>query len=272
MICHPDKNDISQIKEIWKTCFDDTDENINCYFSNCFSSEDCYIYKTGETVISCLQMIPCYISDKGKLYKAKYMYAVCTGPEFQGRGYMSQLISKACENEKTRGTKAVVCIPVNEKLFGFYKRFGFVNGVYCSTLNLSREDIKKCAKPCEYFLNADTKLFNSKRNDLLSDKCFVRFSDKYISLADGNYYSTVYNDNFYCIFSEEDNSVKVEDSFWVNQQGKNEMLYSLLKETNATGFEIYCCNTVNSCLKGVVKYLDKDISDIKSIYLGIKME
>ncbi len=100
----------------------------------------------------------------------------------------------------------------------------------------------------------------------------MRFPDKYISLADGNYYSTVYNDNFYCIFSEEDNSVKVADSFWINQQGRNEMLYSLLKETNAKKFEIYCCNTVNSCLKGVIKYLDRSISDISNIYLGIKME
>lgn len=272
MICHPEKNDISQIKEIWKTCFDDTDENVDGFFNKCFSPDDCFILKNEKTVVSCLQMIPCDISFSGNYYKAKYLYAACTRPDRQGQGYMSQLIAQACKNEKARGTKAVLCIPANEGLFDFYRRFGFVDAINCSIFNYHRNEIEKTAKPCEYFLNADTKLFNSIRNIFLSDKCFVRFPDKYISLADGKYYSTVYNDNFYCIFSEEDCSVKVADSFWINQQGKNEMLYSLLKETNATEFEIYCCNTVNSCLKGVVKYLDKDTSDINSIYLGIKME
>ena len=125
---------------------------------------------------------------------------------------------------------------------------------------------------CSYYLNDDTKAFNKKRNELLKEKCFVKFPDNYISLTDGSYYSTAYNDNFYCIYYSENGVVKVSDSFWINAKGKRELFYLLSKETDAKEYEIDFCSDNNSCRKGVVIQLNDDFLNDNRIYLGNKME
>ena len=271
MIIHPEKNDISQIKEIWKECFGDTDKAVDCFFDTVFSYENCYISKTDNTVKACLQMIPCNISYSSLLYDAKYMYAVCTKPEYQSQGIMSKLITEACKEEKQKGTKAILCAPSEDSLFDYYKRFGFSDCIYSSILFLNRAEIEKNAKPCDYTVSVDSKLFNEKRNEFLNGKEYVRFTADYISLAKGFGYKTAFNEKFFCSFFVDEDFVLVEDSFFKNEQGKNEMLYVLQNETNALEYEIdYCAD--NTELIGVIKYLDNIKLTDNRIYLGLKLE
>ncbi|MBO4339217.1 MAG: GNAT family N-acetyltransferase [Clostridia bacterium] len=272
MIIHPEKTDIPQIKKIWKVSFSDTDESINSYFEKCFSTDDCYISKDGDRVRACLQMMPCIVYNSGKEYKAKYMYAVCTEPEYRHRGIMTALINEACEREKAVGTKLILCVPSDEKLFDFYRRCGFTDGVYCSSFDIKREEFEKDTKPCEYYLNSDTKLFNENRNRLLFDKCFVGFTDRFVSLADGKEYSTAYNDNFYCMCCQEDETFHVCDCFFSDEKGKNDLFYFLKNETDVNQFRIDYCSDNNDKLTGVIRCLDNTGFDNTRIYLGFKME
>ncbi len=261
---------IEQIKEIWTLCFGDERETVDYFFKTCFSSENCYVKIIDNKAVASLQMIPCKIIDKEKVYEAKYIYAVCTHPSYQGRGIMSELINEAFEEEKLKGTKAVLCIPASESLFSYYKRFGFEDKIYNSREIFKRKDIEKIYSECSYFLNKSVTEIKQLRDELLISSSYVSFPEAYLNLCSEFGYNYCYNSNFYALFSVEENTVNAVDCFWKNEQGKKEMLYSLLNETDADKFIIEYFG--KDKLKGVIKYLNPDFKINSPIYLGIEME
>lgn len=271
MICHPDLSDISRIKEIWSICFGDDDDIIDFYFDTCFSLEDCYVYKKNNSVRAALQMIPCIVMDGGKEYSAKYMYAACTDPLYQGKGIMSELIKESLDREKNKGTKTVLCVPANGSLFGFYKKFGFTEGLYSSSKKYERQTIEDNAIECEYVLNNNISVLNNVRDSLLKKIRYVSFEDMYLNLCPGYEYCYAYNDNFYAIFSYDNDTVKVSDCFWKSEQGKYELFYCLTKETDSDLFIIEYPDNNGGVLKGVVNYLDERMNK-DNIYFGVEME
>ena len=274
MICHPEKHDVEQIKTIWMLCFGDDRETIDIYFDRCFSPDGCYISKTGDTVQAVLQMINCTLVIDGEQLDARYMYAVCTHTDYQGRGIMTSLIKESLKSEKQSGTKAVLCVPANERLFEFYKRLGFVNAIYCTEKEYDRDYVISHSLKCDYELNGDFPSFNEKRNEVLnrfSKDSFVSYSDKYISLAKGFSYSTVATENAYAIFIEKNGAVEIADSCF-NETGFNELCYALKNETNADKYIIKFNGNDNDVLKGVIKVFDCNTELSKKIYFGIEME
>ena len=276
MICRPEKTDIPQMKEIWKLCFGDSIQDINYFYDVCFSFDDCYIAKEGDTVQAVIQLIKCQIICGEKKYDARYLYAVCTHPDFQGKGVMSCLINTALGYEKESGTKAVLCIPSSESLFGFYKRFGFENAAFCSQKQLSRQELNSFSAECSYCLNGDVKAFNGKRNEILSDidnLCFVSFPNKFILLSKGFGYSFLYTENSYASFSIDGDSVSIFDCGFSNEKGFGELCFALKNETDAEKYSFDFTNGVSdSVLKGVINILDNTVSLKKHIYLGFKLE
>ena len=161
MICNPSETDLLQIKEIWKSCFGDDDETVDFYFENCFCYEDCYVNKTDGNVHAVLQMIPCEIVDGENKYFSKYMYAVCTHPSFQGRGLMSELINESINREFAKGVKAILCVPSTKRLFDFYYRFGFTEGIYSSSYFYDRESLGNLSSKCDYRKNLNINELNA---------------------------------------------------------------------------------------------------------------
>ena len=261
------------MKTIWELCFGDDREPVDGFYDICFSPEECYISKKHDTVLAVLHMIKCSVEAGGRKYDAVYMYAACTHPDYQGMGVMSELIEKAVESEKAKGVQLVLCVPANDELFGFYKRFGFDDGIYCSSFTFGRNELEGLSTECDYRLNPDSLYFNSKRNELLekSGKAFVRFEDKYTELAENFGYSTVTANNSYAVFSENDGVVIISDCFYV-KNGFNELCYALLNETGSDKYVFDSADDDILILKGVIRKLDKNLKLDEKIYLGIKME
>ena len=272
MICNPDKNDIFQMKDIWRLCFFDDRETVDCFYDVCFSFDDCYISKENGTVQAVIQIIPCEIRQNGKEIPSKYLYAVCTHPLFQGRGIMHRLISAAEEIEREKGTKAVLCIPATEKLFGFYSSLGYENAVYCSEKVIELKNIDSTAKECKYNSAVDCSEFNNIRRQFLKDKSFSDFPDKYFALAKEFGYKLLYNESFYAVVSDGDEYIKVSDSAFT-ENGFNELVFACVNEFGKKEIRIDYSDDGNNCLlKGCIKILD-DYADIENnIYLGLKME
>lgn|GEM_PF-1801413 len=272
MICHPSLTDISRIKEIWMECFGDDEETVDFYLKTCFSLEDCFVSKSNDKVEAVIQMIPCRIIDGNNEYIAKYMYAVCTDPLLQGRGIMSSLINEACEIEKRNGTDAVLCIPANKGLFDFYYKFGFVDGIYSSSVKSLRNELKNDLTECLYNCNTKITDFNLLRNTVLKDRLFVSFPDKYMKLCKGFEYSFCWSEDFYCIFNCDNDTVFIADCYWIDENAKKKMNYCLLNETSLNQFVFNFPSDNANTLKGVIKYLKDDFLNKRQLYLGIKME
>jgi GNAT superfamily N-acetyltransferase len=274
VICHPVKSDIEQMKTVWQLCFGDDRETVDCFYERCFSADECYISKENGTVYAVVQMIKCSVVSDGETLDARYMYAVCTHPDYQGRGIMSALIKEAIESERKNGARVVLCIPANERLFEFYKRSGFENGIYCSRFEYDRAQLEGFSVNCGYGINPDAKELCKKRNALLnemSENPFVSFPEKYISTAKGWGYRSVITDSSYAFFTEDNGVIRVVDSCF-DDKGFNELCFALLRETKASRFIIDADGRSNHVLKGVVKTLDDGLTLENNIYLGLKME
>ncbi|MDR0970178.1 MAG: GNAT family N-acetyltransferase [Lentimicrobiaceae bacterium] len=115
------------VKNMWKTCFGDTNDYMNMYFEHKYKPENTLIYFEGETAVASLQILSYTITFYETEIPAAYLSGICTLPEFRGKGYASKLISKAHEIIRKRGIYIVVLIPETNKnwLFKFYNRFGY---------------------------------------------------------------------------------------------------------------------------------------------------
>ena len=87
---------------------------------------DCYFENTerlsiDDKIVSMLFKIPCKLKIGECEKSAFYIYAVATDSRYRGKGLMSALIKKACnENDAVYFLK-----PVNDSLIAFYEKVGF---------------------------------------------------------------------------------------------------------------------------------------------------
>ena len=75
-----------------------------------------------------------------KEYSAYYIYAVCTHPDFRGKGLMKTLFEELFKVAKSRNIDYLFLVPEEEYLFNIYEKLGFKNGFSYSEETLSRKD------------------------------------------------------------------------------------------------------------------------------------
>lgn len=125
MIQFADKTTLGEVRQMWKTCFGDTDEYIDLYFTQKYKDENTLIYIVDDIPVASLQMLPYTITFYGKEISFYYLMGLCTLPEYRERGYMAELINKSHEVMKDRDIPLSILVPAEDWLFGFYKKFGY---------------------------------------------------------------------------------------------------------------------------------------------------
>ncbi len=96
-------------------------------------------------------------------FDAEYIFAVCTKPEYRGRGIFRKHLNEVI------GDAPCVLIPENESLFGFYEKFGFtplysleaeIEGeAQLSESNITPEGLYEIYKDCFQFPKKPKALF-----------------------------------------------------------------------------------------------------------------
>lgn len=113
------------VREMWKTCFNDSDEFLDIIFRYKYRHENTLIYFENNVAVSSLQMLPYTITFYGKEIPFAYLAGLCTFPEYRKKGYMEQLIFKAHEILKQRNIPLAILVPAEEWLFDFYRKYGY---------------------------------------------------------------------------------------------------------------------------------------------------
>jgi GNAT superfamily N-acetyltransferase len=122
-----------QVIDLWRRCFDDSDEFVDLFFSRVYKDEnELTIDKEGK-VISALQIIPYTMTFWGKEISVGYIYGACTDPSERGMGHMTHLVNEAFQIMKDREVALAVTIPANEGLFELYRKSGFTEAFAYST-------------------------------------------------------------------------------------------------------------------------------------------
>ena len=136
----PLESEYEKLKALWETAFDDSEENLGYFFKNTASPERVLAaFKEGKPV-SALYMLESEIINKEKIYSAYYIYAVCTHPDFRGKGLMKSLFEELFKVAKSRNIDYLFLVPEEEYLFNIYEKLGFKNGFSYSEETLSRKD------------------------------------------------------------------------------------------------------------------------------------
>lgn len=127
--------DIPRLKELWKSCFGDEDAYIDHYFQTFYAPERALVLEEGGIVASMLLTFPeTVVTADGRTCPACYIYAFCTHPDLQGRGYGKQLLAWAEARAQKAGCAAVLMVPGEKSLFRFYETLGY-------TVTLSHREV-----------------------------------------------------------------------------------------------------------------------------------
>lgn len=168
------KEDIPQLKNIWKTCFDDTPLAIDIFFRQSFTFTDCYVYNNNNIPVAMLFIIPSNIIYKNINNSCGYFYACATLPQYRSNGIMQELINNAITacSEKY---KYFSLVPANETLFNYYKKLGFNEyfDINIASINI-RDIIINTDKDNISFFIPDAQQLNNIRKDYFKDNfCYV---------------------------------------------------------------------------------------------------
>jgi GNAT superfamily N-acetyltransferase len=175
------KEDLNDLKEMWKLSFGDSDSFIDHYFqTRDWLAETAVLLEDGKAV-SMVTMIPVdLIDESGGIRSASMIYAVATHPGFQKRGFAERLISYCNDYLLANGTAATLLVPASEDLFRFYGKRGYQNGFYVREAVISREEIEKLpekdAAPCR-ITAAEPAEYNRVRRELLNGQAYLNYRD-----------------------------------------------------------------------------------------------
>lgn len=110
-----------ECRALWMEVFGDSREDVDRFFIDVHRDENLLTHSEQGSVVAMLNIVELQ-TDYGP---TAYLYAIATAKEWRGRGFASELIRQAIDVSRERGYKAVMLIPADEKLLGYYKQFGF---------------------------------------------------------------------------------------------------------------------------------------------------
>lgn len=125
MIQFANKNTASEVRSMWKTCFDDTEQYMDLYFCQQYRDENTLIYLVDNKAVASLQMIPYSIRFYGEVLPFYYLAGLCTLPKYRNKGYMGKLIHASFAVMQERNIPLSILVPAEEWLFGYYEKYGF---------------------------------------------------------------------------------------------------------------------------------------------------
>ena len=125
----PYKEEISQLKSLWKEAFSDTDEYISMFFSTAYSKSRCLIAEENGVVGMLYWFDASYLDTR-----IAYFYAIATKSTHRGRGVCTTLMNEAHTYLKSLGYAGAMLVPGSDGLFEFYKKLGYGISTYVDTI------------------------------------------------------------------------------------------------------------------------------------------
>ena len=136
----PSESDYENLKELWQTAFDDSREHLDFFFKNTVSCDNALVCFDSDKPVSALYMLESEILTEEKTCSAYYIYAVCTHPDFRGKGLMKGLFEELFNVAKSRNIDYLFLVPEEKYLYKIYEKLGFRTGFSYSQKTLFKRD------------------------------------------------------------------------------------------------------------------------------------
>lgn len=114
-----------KVKNLWKLCFDDSDEFTDMYFRLRYNNDVNIAIQSGEDIIAALQILPYPMTFGKEEINTGYISGACTHPDYRNRGAMKELLSQAFARMLRNDVPVSTLIPAEPWLFDYYARMGY---------------------------------------------------------------------------------------------------------------------------------------------------
>ena len=140
MIKRAERENIDEIKRLWKVCFPDVDERYqDFFFKNVVRPEDCYIKVLEGKIVATLVRNKHALMFNSRVLQASMIMGVAVHPEYRHRGYMHEMmdiIVDACEHSE------LLTLIQTEKP-EMYEPFGFRTIYQRTQFQIQRKDVTR---------------------------------------------------------------------------------------------------------------------------------
>lgn len=262
----PFESDYENLKALWQTAFDDSKESLDWFFKNTVSPERVIaVFQNGKPV-SALYMLESEIIKDKKTYSAYYVYAVCTHPDFRGKGLMKSLFEELFKVAKTRNVDYLFLVPEEAYLFNIYEKLGFKKGFSYSEkvvfkkdfINDSKNQIQKLT-----YKNYRKILFESSVNVPLAILKETTFNSFFNSVS-GEVKTAFIENEGYALYEETEEKLTVYELF-----GNEEVLINAVFQNTEKEKIIYRTVADNNPVSYGMFYKLNNAPEIQNGFFGI---
>ena len=120
-IIQPHPKHVTELRNLWKEAFGDSDEFLDLFFSTAFAPERCLCILSENKIAAALYWFECEYEK----HPLAYIYAVATAKVYRGQGFCQQLLKATHSLLKQQGYIGALLVPGSEALFDFYKKAGY---------------------------------------------------------------------------------------------------------------------------------------------------
>ena len=262
----PLESEYEKLKALWQTAFDDTKESLDFFFKNSVSPQRVLaVFEEGKPV-SALYMLESDILISGKTYSAYYIYAVCTHPDYRGKGLMKSLFEELFKVAESRKIAYLFLVPEEEYLFGIYKNLGFKNGFFYSYERVFKKDfnITKNIENTKLTYEAYRKCIfeNPKENPvaILKESTFKSFFNS----VSGEVKIVFVENEGYALFEETEEQLTVFELF-----GNENLLLNAVFQNTEKEKIIYRKKADKNAIPYGMYYKLNDAPEIENGFFGI---
>lgn len=125
MIQYITPNTRSQILDMWKICFGDSQPYFDIYFRERYSDENTLAYLEGSKVVASLQLLYYNFTFGNTEIPIAYISGACTLPQARKKGYMAELLKHTFHEIHTKDIPLSLLVPEEEWLLQFYNKYGY---------------------------------------------------------------------------------------------------------------------------------------------------
>ena len=133
----------SQLRDLWKQAFGDTDAFLDCFFETAYSPNRCRCVYQGDTLAAMLYWFDCTWEGK----KLAYLYAVATDDRFRGQGFCRALMENTHRHLASLGYYGCVLVPRTADLFAMYGKLGYRTFCYVNQFSCKAEPSPVTLRP-----------------------------------------------------------------------------------------------------------------------------
>lgn len=265
---------IPLLKKLWLDCFEEKSEAVDLFFNRCLDFTSIYTASIGDKPVAMLYLIHSTLNGK----KAHYLCSAATSLDYRNLGIMGRLIEYAMSDSRKSGDIYSLLFPANEKLYGYYERFGYKPLCTARKAVFTREELIRFAENNQSNLTSvnsynyeELQRLCLKDNFLLQNNKFISFASDYYSLYDCK---TVKSDNCFALVEEENGTAEViysiYDSFFT-------LAKTLIKNSIARRF-VFTGKADDKLYKnsirekyGMIKSLENNEKIPENAYIGITL-